>query len=192
MKNFRKLFCVSFLMTLMVSCKGSSQTTTVAENVALHTGPNVEASMEQGIDQATGSNVSNAEAAEFLAHHNMARNEVGVSNLVWNTTIAEAAQKFADQLASENCSFGHSGNQDYGENIFMGNGIVFTALDASKNWYSEKEAYVYNNTNFDHYTQIVWKTTTDVGVGVSVCEDGSYIIVANYSPSGNMLGEYPY
>lgn len=140
----------------------------------------------------TGSNVSQIDATEFIDHHNTARYQVGLTGLVWNASIAEEAQAYADYLASENCLFEHSNNEKYGENIFMGNGIAFTPLDASKDWYSEKEDYTYNNTTYDHYTQMVWKKTSEVGVGVAICEDGSYIIVANYSPSGNMLGEYPY
>ncbi|GHC57806.1 CAP domain-containing protein [Ulvibacter litoralis] len=140
----------------------------------------------------TGSDVTVEEATEFLKHHNMARSEVGVSNLSWNASIAKVAQEFANFLAADNCSFKHSGNENYGENVFMGNGTVYTALDASKSWYSELADYTYSDTDYNHYTQMVWKKTTEVGVGVGVCEDGSYIIVANYAPSGNMYGTFPY
>jgi uncharacterized protein YkwD len=144
---------------------------------------------------STGSKVSMNEAIEFMEHHNLSRAEVGVSKLIWNKEIAKVAQKYADLLASRNCSFVHSKNENYGENLFMGNGKVYTALDASKGWYSEKSDFTYlriNNSNYSHYTQMIWKNTKEVGVGVAICADGSYIYVANYFPSGNYLGEFPY
>jgi uncharacterized protein YkwD len=141
---------------------------------------------------STGSKVTPSEAMEFLNHHNMARNELGVSNLVWNATIASAAQSYAESLASRNCAFEHSRNPLYGENSFMGNGRVYTALDGSKSWYKEKANYTYNNSSYNHYTQMIWKNTTEVGVGVAMCSDGSYIIIANYASPGNFSGEYPY
>jgi pathogenesis-related protein 1 len=197
MKNTRNLFCQLFFIASLIACKGSAQTGNVIES-GTTTSTAVSAPTEFSTTSQmmnTGSKVTPEEAQEFLAHHNMARNEVGVSNLVWNAEVAAVAQNFADRLAANNCSFQHSGNSNYGENLFMGNGIVFKAVDGSKSWYEEKADFVYariNDSNYSHYTQMVWKTTTDVGVGVGICADGSYIIVANYAPGGNMLGEFPY
>lgn len=197
MKISRNLICQLFLIASLVACKSSAQTGPMSETAMVGAiSPVTEVSMPMEITQnSTGSKVTEAEAKEFLDHHNMARNEVGVSNLVWNATIASIAQQHADKLAADRCAFEHSGNSNYGENLFGGSGTVYTALDGSKSWYEEKADYVYapiNDSNYSHYTQMVWKTTTDVGVGVSICEDGSYIIVANYAPGGNMMGEYPY
>ncbi|MCG2418332.1 CAP domain-containing protein [Aequorivita sp. F47161] len=141
---------------------------------------------------STGSEVTMEMATQFLAHHNMARNEVGVPDLKWSANLASIAQKHADMLAQDHCSFRHSGNSTIGENLYGGGGTVFTALDASKSWYKEKDNYTYSNSKYNHYTQMVWKSTTEVGVGVAQCEDGFYIFVANYAPVGNMLGSYPY
>lgn len=146
----------------------------------------------QNDSRTSGSEVTTEMATQFLAHHNMARNEVGAPNLKWSNDLASIAQKHADMLAQDNCSFSHSGNSAVGENLYGGGGIVFTALDASKSWYKEKDNYTYSNSNFNHYTQMIWKSTTEVGIGVAQCEDGFYIFVANYSPRGNMLGSYPY
>ena len=143
----------------------------------------------------SGSKVSVEEANDFIKHHNVARGEVGVAKILWNSEIAKVAQKYADLLASRNCSFVHSKNMIYGENLFMGYGKVYTSIDASKSWYDEKPEFTYskiNNSNYSHYTQMIWKNTTEVGLGVSRCENGSYIYVANYFPKGNYLGEYPY
>jgi hypothetical protein len=39
---------------------------------------------------------------------------------------------------------------------------------------------------------MVWKNTTHVGVGIGVCKSGEILIVANYNPPGNYMGEKPY
>jgi len=37
-----------------------------------------------------------------------------------------------------------------------------------------------------------WRNTKKVGWGVAKCKNGSYIIVANYDPPGNYMGEKAY
>jgi pathogenesis-related protein 1 len=39
---------------------------------------------------------------------------------------------------------------------------------------------------------MVWKETTHVGMGIAICKNGGMIIVANYNPAGNYIGEKPY
>lgn len=146
----------------------------------------------------SGSKVSVYDAQEFIKQHNIARSEVGVPEISWNTKLAKVAQRYADFLASNGCFLKHSENSDYGENLFMGDGAIYTALDASNAWYEEKKQYWYSKINYSnymrigHYTQMIWKNTSDVGLGVARCSNGSYIYVANYFPAGNYIGQYPY
>jgi len=37
-------------------------------------------------------------------------------------------------------------------------------------------------------TQLLWKSSTKMGVGVSKNSDGTYNVVANYDPRGNVIG----
>jgi hypothetical protein len=39
---------------------------------------------------------------------------------------------------------------------------------------------------------MIWENSREVGVGVAKCADGALIVVANYFPAGNYIGEYPY
>ncbi len=188
MKNYSKFIGIILLGFILISCKGTAQVT--LNDGRASTSETTSARQTQLI--ATGSKVSPEEVKEFLAHHNMARKEVGSPILVWDAEVAGVAQRYAEVLASNNCDFSHSNNNRYGENLFGGSGRVYTALDASMSWYEEKADYTYSNSDYNHYTQMVWKSTKSVGVGVAICEDGSYIIVANYAPGGNMDGEYPY
>ena len=153
----------------------------------------------------TGSDLSIVDANKILNHHNEVRKEVGVSGIQWNEELAAYAQRWANYLATNNnCKLKHRSDSEtegaqYGENIFWGSSAQsYSPLDASKSWYSEKEKYTYGILNYDnwypsgHYTQMVWRTTTLMGAGVAVCPTGEIIVVANYNPPGNYMGEYPY
>ncbi|MFC0518057.1 CAP family protein [Mucilaginibacter angelicae] len=151
-------------------------------------------SYAQDINDTTGAWISAGDAQKVLDHHNMARKEVGVSPLTWSKELAAYAQQWADHLASTK-TFSHRQNRKYGENIFMGSGN-YTPLDASLDWYSEKKGYTYSKIggggSTGHYTQMIWKKTTEVGVGVAIADNGDIYVVANYSPPGNYIGEFPY
>jgi len=151
----------------------------------------------------TGSAVSEADAKSALEFHNQVRQEVGVPPLEWSTELAAYAQQWADHLAAEDCAIEHrprSGQwkQLYGENIFWGSGNMFDVSSACKSWYNEKKDYngaAYKGNEdpvVGHYTQMVWKTTRKMGIGMARCSNGSIIIVANYDPPGNYLGQKPY
>lgn len=45
------------------------------------------------------------------------------------------------------------------------------------------------NSNNENFTQLVWKSTKEVGFGVSLSPNGSYYIVANYYPAGNNVNK---
>ncbi len=158
----------------------------------------------QTVPEKTGSKISCADAQALLDHHNKVREDVGSPPLEWSAELAEFAQEWADYLAATGCSMKHrpkegKWKQKYGENIFWGgSSAYFTPLDASKSWYSEIKAYHNeaishdNYKKFGHYTQMVWKSTTHVGVGVAICRNGAILVVANYYPPGNYIGQKPY
>ena len=152
----------------------------------------------------TGSKIGWQDAEKFLAHHNQVRAEVGAPGLVWSKELAAYSQEWADQLAQNGCKMEHHKKpslkgEPVGENLFWGSSSTFYhPIDASISWYSEKKIYKYgkfgkgNWHEIGHYTQMVWKNTREVGVGVSVCKDGGLIVVANYYPAGNYIDQFPY
>lgn len=155
------------------------------------------------VSASTGSKVRQDEAQTALNFHNKVRKDVGVGALVWSEKLAAFAQEWADHLASKKCSFEHrpedgKWKQEYGENIFWGSDTSLNSLKASESWYSEKSQYTYGPVTEDswkttgHYTQMVWRNTTQIGIGKAVCKGGKVIIVANYDPRGNYIGEKPY
>lgn len=151
----------------------------------------------------TGSAVSKSEAQEALDFHNQVRNDVGAPPLSWSAELSEYAQEWADFLAKKGCELEHRSSlgrnpKNYGENLYGGRGGVRTALDASKAWYSEIKDFknvVLNSSNWyntGHYSQMVWRNTSQVGIGSAKCPNGAYIIVANYNPPGNYMGQKAY
>ncbi|CAF4223576.1 unnamed protein product, partial [Rotaria sordida] len=42
-----------------------------------------------------------------------------------------------------------------------------------------------------HFTQVVWRSTKKLGVGVAYADEGRTVyVVAQYSPPGNYQGQY--
>ncbi|MCI5224141.1 MAG: SCP-like extracellular [Candidatus Electrothrix sp. AR4] len=145
------------------------------------------------------------EPSAMTTAHNTWRSKTGVPDLKWSDKLADAAQKWADQLAQSSCSMKHSMGK-YGENIYMASEATnsdgsttmqkITAQDVVDSWGNEIKDYDYEENSCHsvcgHYTQVVWKSTTEVGCGAAVCGDKSQIWVCQYTPRGNMVGEKPY
>jgi pathogenesis-related protein 1 len=155
-----------------------------------------------GGDQETGRLVG------MTAAHNAVRAMVSTQPalppLTWSSTLAEYAQQWATELASNpsTCSapMHRSGAElqakNYGENLaaFSGRGQagnVSTAQQAVDGWASEVACWTYGSiqgtekcnmtcsTNLSsdgcgHYTQIVWRKSMEVGCGVATCQSGQY------------------
>jgi uncharacterized protein YkwD len=163
----------------------------------------ISTAFSQTVPATTGSKVNQQQAQEALDFHNKARKDVGTPALEWSAELAKYAQAWADNLARNNCKFEHrphSGEfkQIHGENIFWGSAASYTAKDASQSWYDEIKDYKHGPLRSDnwsvagHYTQMVWKSTTHVGIAQAVCKGGEILIVANYEPAGNYMGESAY
>ena len=70
------------------------------------------------------------------------------------------------------------------------------ATQATKMWYDEVKDYDYNNPGFTmktgHFTQVVWKNSKKLGVGVYRDRANKRVYVcALYSPPGNYQGQFP-
>ncbi len=153
----------------------------------------------------TGSQFSHKQVKDFLTHHNIARTEFKVPPLIWDASIATYAQEWAEFLAKKKkCKLLHRDEleknpENYGENLYwISSGDNFEPVRASLNWYEEKSIFEKNNYQFNHhldmghYTQMIWKNTTHVGAGYAQCPSGAIIVVANYNPPGNYIGENPF
>lgn len=139
----------------------------------------------------------NAMIDEILAAHNHYRAEVGVSSIRWSNTLASSAQQWANNLAASG-KFEHSGTRGVGENLWMGTTKRFSYSRMVDSWGNEKKFFVRGNfpnvsstgnwTDVGHYTQVVWRNTTEVGCAIASDGRNDYL-VCQYNPPGNFTGQ---
>uniref|UniRef100_A0A7M5X626 SCP domain-containing protein n=2 Tax=Clytia hemisphaerica TaxID=252671 RepID=A0A7M5X626_9CNID len=138
---------------------------------------------------------------ECFERHNMYRFRHTDNLLSWDHMLQNSAQLYAEQLAQTE-EFEHSEQPGIGENLYFAfnsggvtrEGSCNRALDL---WYDEIENYDFgsgtslNGKVIGHFTQMVWMTTTKIGIGMAINGDGTKIyVVAQYSPPGNFIGQY--
>merc|ERR1712172_469023 len=125
---------------------------------------------------------------DSLAAHNSYRAKHGVAALKISAELNALAQEWAEKLIAEykfGDSLPHRGPGGPGENIYTSIGMAAQeqAQGAVDNWYSEIKDYTYGKepstggSEIVHFTQVVWKGST-------------VVVVANYSPPGNVRGQY--
>ncbi|TFK68194.1 PR-1-like protein [Pluteus cervinus] len=137
---------------------------------------------------------SQAQIDGFLSTHNEVRAAHGADPLAWSVPLADLAAAWADS-----CLFEPSGGTlrtaPYGENVVAATG--FFPITAAVNAFTQ-DAGQYNpaSPTFSHFTQVVWKSTTQLGCAISRCNgifDPSLrrasLYVCLYDPPGNVLGE---
>jgi uncharacterized protein YkwD len=132
--------------------------------------------------------------AELLAAHNAYRASLGLPPLRWSDRLAAKAQRWAVHLAKIG-ELEHSGP---GQNLAMASSGTLSLTQLVALWGSE-QAYFTNGDfpaisttgnwmDVGHYSQMVWKATTEVGCGVTD-DYGREILVCDYDPAGNVMGE---
>jgi len=137
-----------------------------------------------------------------VAEHNSARAEVYSGfELKWSETLANSSQAYADELAASG-AFQHDPNNDnYGENLAASTADMSFKY-ATELWNAEKSDYDYNTNSCTagaqcgHYTQNIWKNTTEMGCASATYTAGDYtggtVVVCRYNPPGNYIGQRPY
>ncbi|KAI9344467.1 CAP domain-containing protein [Pilaira anomala] len=122
-----------------------------------------------------------------LNTHNGYRARHHVPGIRWSDTLAAHAKSVSDS-----CVWGHN-IVSTGQNIGLGYSSMQAAVDS---WYNEVSSYNYDNgestsSATSHFTQIVWKETTEIGCAATYCANlGASYYVCDYSPPGNFIGQY--
>ena len=142
--------------------------------------------------------LSEKQKAELLSAQNKYRTELGEPALVWSDKLAEVAQSWAEHLAHEVHAMKHSGAIATGENIATWPAGHATLTRLVQIWGAEKQYFVdevfpdVSRTGgwqaVSHYSQLVWRKTTDVGCGFATGGGQDYL-VCQYNPMGNFNGE---
>jgi uncharacterized protein YkwD len=138
-----------------------------------------------------------------LAAHNRERRGLGLVPLSWNAGLARSARRWADYLASTG-RFEHapeSPRNPEGENLWAGTKGYYSPEAMVDAWIREKKffrpgTFPDNSTtgrmeDVGHYTQVVWRATTQVGCAESRSRNED-ILVCRYAEAGNYRGEVPY
>ncbi|KAI0704883.1 CAP domain-containing protein [Cytidiella melzeri] len=151
--------------------------------------PSTPASASSSSDQTSSSDIE-----QYLSAHNTIRAQHGASALTWSDELASKAQQWAN-----GCIFQHSGGSlgPFGENLAAGTGSSYGISAAVKSWTDEVSEYDPNNPQPSHFTQVVWKASTQVGCAVQSCSGifaasfgPAQFFVCEYSPQGNIIGEF--
>ncbi|KAF2755014.1 PR-1-like protein [Pseudovirgaria hyperparasitica] len=140
---------------------------------------------------------------KVLYQHNVHRANHSATDLVWNQTLADAANAYAQK-----CIWGHF-TEGYGQNLAASAPDANLASQISDGWYNGEFGSYYNNANnagaegyepnmatfhdWGHLSQVVWKETTSVGCTTYDCRGTSlamWYTICNYYPSGNVDGFY--
>ncbi|XP_053687305.1 Golgi-associated plant pathogenesis-related protein 1-like [Sabethes cyaneus] len=133
---------------------------------------------------------------EVLNEHNRLRAQHSAPPLALSRSLCKYAQDWAQNIASRN-RLQHRTERKYGENLYAQFGKTQIAgADAVQSWYQERKDYTYgqpdpgsNFTKVGHFTQVVWKGSRELGVGMAV-NGRNVFVVCNYDPAGNYKNQY--
>ncbi|KAI2620472.1 PR-1-like protein [Hypoxylon sp. NC1633] len=139
----------------------------------------------------------------ILNSTNYYRESYNASSVRWNATLESFASSYLNKSTSrkrdgddkddkgKTCNMAHS-NGPYGENLALGCSTAGSCVDM---WAGEASEYDYNSPGFGedtgHFTQLVWRDTTDVGCGAVLCPgNGGWYLACEYWPRGNVIGAF--
>lgn len=145
---------------------------------------------------------------QALADHNQYRALHGSPAMTPSDALHDTAQAWAEAIARTG-QFDHSTpdqRQSAGENLaaYYTTGFMDTetlANRAVQDWYDEIAQYDYGNPGFSgetgHFTQVVWKTSTQLGCGaaqgtktINRVTYNAFYVVCHYGPAGNVRGQF--
>lgn len=186
------------LLTLTVFCAAGSS----AAGSSLSAGNGSSSGSGGGSPPAIGS----SDARAYVDAHNAIRaalqKPAGYSGawaplppVTWSNEVASSAQGWADHLHDTmKCGLMHDPDTRYGENLAAGKKV--DAAKAVRMWAGEFGKYRYApkyvfETDSGHYTQLVWRKTTQNGCGRATCGRNA-VVVCRYSPPGNHIDRAPY
>lgn len=180
----------TFALALLAAATSATSTSTTSTQKASATSNASTSSSTAGIYDAiynSSEDIDEDFAKNILDAHNKYRALHGVGDLSWAEGPYDYAKNNAD---SYDCSgvLTHTHGQ-YGENLAAGFSTGESAVTA---WYDEIKDYDWSNPDtYDHFTQLIWKSSTQVGCAYKDCtaEGWKKYIVCEYNPVGNVIGQ---
>jgi uncharacterized protein YkwD len=124
--------------------------------------------------------------------------------LAWSEQAARRAEAWA-----AGCTYAHNPEpQGFGENLAASTAGGYSVAEVVGLWVDEARDYDLARNRCapgkvcGHYTQVVWRATTQVGCARKLCRTNNpfggrkdlpwELWVCNYAPQGNIIGRKPY
>ena len=145
-----------------------------------------------------------------LSKHNTYRATHHSPNMTLSNSLNDSAQTWAQYLASKAVLQHSSPSQrnNAGENLYVSYTTATSIAAATladkvvTSWYNEVLSYNYTNPGFSdktgHFTQVVWKSSTQLGCGaaqgtatINGTKYNAFYLVCHYAPAGNVTGQFP-
>ena len=143
---------------------------------------------------------------DALKRHNYYRKYHQSGPMVLTEELNDYAQKYAETLAAKN-KMQHSPDEEReeiygdwtGENLYYywtsASDLTINGAAAVDDWYDEIKDYDFEEGKskggvVGHFTQLVWKGSTQLGVGVARSSENRVFVVANYHFGGNFNDDY--
>ncbi|XP_067263672.1 GLI pathogenesis-related 2 isoform X4 [Chanodichthys erythropterus] len=127
----------------------------------------------------------------LLEAQNDYRRQHGARPLSLCPILSKEAQDWATHLISinalKNSGKGHGETMSY---KWTSNMVSPTGKEVAESWYKENVKYNFATPGFQNgtgnFTQMIWRSTDQVGIGLGSDGKGKYITVAFYKPPGNI------
>ena len=136
--------------------------------------------------------------SSFLNFHNIIRKKHQSLNLEEDSSLNLYAQIHAnflakvDELSPSDKLFGE---KILGENIAKANGTSNEAVESIlKDWYEQRNIFDFGNPRYipeaSNFTQMIWRDSKQIGMGVAFSSSGYAYVVTNYYPEGNTFESF--
>lgn len=139
---------------------------------------------------------------ECLCWHNVYRQRHGAPTVSMCPDLCSYAQEWANTLAHLNTFYYRPNSRDIGQNVYCRLNVKepsdVSGQEVASYWYSACRQYDYlkepdvlhANVNAGPFTQLIWASSCDIGIGIARSRTGKVMVVANYRPPGNISGQF--
>lgn len=176
-----------------------SMTNTVNRRTALRYGLTTAAAAVATLTQAPPAAPASADPGfdkQLLDRANFLRARHGCPPLALDAEIGRWAQEWATTMAS-NGRLEHRPTNKYGENLYLAwssTGATPSGAAVADAWYDQIKEYTYFGREPDMstfrqwglFTQLVWKSSRRIGVGLAKTTSGHTYVAVDFDPAGNV------
>ncbi|RXM28048.1 Collagen alpha-2(VI) chain [Acipenser ruthenus] len=128
---------------------------------------------------------------DLLKKLNDKRQQHGAGPLRISPALSNEAKEWAEHLIRKRVIQNRPG--DHGQSLWYQTGTSTenpSGCEVAESWYSEYSKYDFSSPGFQrgagNFSQMVWRCSSEVGIGLATDRRGMFIAVALYDPPGNI------